>query len=129
MKNLLKALSKRVLIPLGLTAVASATDPAIHKKMFGSGRSSDLASHMITLITSNEEMNDIMKIVKSLEESGLLMKGASETIKNEAKEQKGGFLNMFLRILGASLRTQLEQVKIQLELVKIFTATSFFNKF
>ena len=129
MKNLLKALSKRVLIPLGLTAVTSATDPAIHKKMFGSGRSSDLASHMIILITSNEEMNDIMKIVKSLEESGLLMKGASETIKNEAKEQKGGFLNMFLRILGASLRTQLEQVKIQLELVKIFTATSFFNKF
>ena len=129
MKNLLKALSKRVLIPLGLTAVTSATDPAIHKKMFGSGRSSDLASHMIILITSNEEMNDIMKIVKSLEESGLLMKGTSETIKNEAKEQKGGFLNIFLRILGASLRTQLEQVKIQLELVKIFTATSFFNKF
>ena len=43
---------------------------------------------MTTLIISNEEMNDIMKIVKSLEESGLLIKGVSETIKNEAKEQK-----------------------------------------
>ena len=47
---------------------------------------------MITLIISNEEMNDIMKIVKSLQESGLLMKGISGTIKNEAKEQKGRFL-------------------------------------
>ena len=45
-----------------------------------------------TLIISNEKMNNIMKIVKSLEESGLLIKGVSETIKNETKEQKGGFL-------------------------------------
>ena len=59
MKNVLKPLAKSVLIPLGLTAVASATDAAIHKKMFGSG--------VTTLIISNEEMNDIMKIVKSLE--------------------------------------------------------------
>ena len=48
-------------------------------------------------------MNDILKIVKSLEESGLLIKGVSETIKNEAKEEKGGFLKMLLGILGASL--------------------------
>ena len=48
-------------------------------------------------------MNDILKIVKSLEESGLLIKGVSETIKNEAKEEKGGFLEMLLGILGASL--------------------------
>ena len=41
-------------------------------------------------------MNDIMKIVKSLEDSGLLIKGVSETIKNDAKEQKGGFLSMLL---------------------------------
>ena len=54
--------------------------------MFGSG--------MTTLIISNEEMNDIMKIIKSLEESGLLIKSVSETIKNETKEQKGGFLGM-----------------------------------
>ena len=48
-------------------------------------------------------MNDIMKTVKSLEESGLLVKGVSETIKNEAKDQKGGFLRMLLGTLGASL--------------------------
>ena len=58
-KNVLKPLAKSVLIPLGLTAAASATDPAIHKNMFGSG--------VTTLIISNEEMNDIMNIVKSLE--------------------------------------------------------------
>ena len=56
-----------------------------------------------TLIISNEEMNDIMKIVKSLEESILLRKGVSETIKNEAKEQESGFLSMLLGTLGASL--------------------------
>ena len=48
-------------------------------------------SDTTTLIISNEEMNDITKIVKSLEESGLLIKGVSETIKNEAKEQKANF--------------------------------------
>ena len=60
-------------------------------------------SDMTTLIISNEEMNDIMKITKSLEESWLLIKGVSETIKNEAKEQKGGFLGILLGTLGASL--------------------------
>ena len=58
MKNVLKPLAKIVSIPLGLTAAASATDTAIHKKMFG--------SEMTTLIISNEEMNDIIKIVKPL---------------------------------------------------------------
>ena len=48
-------------------------------------------------------MNDIIKIIKSLNESGLLIKGVSQTIKNEAKEQKGGFLSMLLSTLGASL--------------------------
>ena len=80
MRNVLKPLGKSVLIPLGLTAAVAAKHAAIHKKMFGS----DTA----TLIISNEEMNDIMKIVKSLEESGLLIKGVSETIKSEAKEKK-----------------------------------------
>ena len=79
MKNVSKPLAKRVSISLGLTA-AAATDAAIHKKMFGSG--------MIELIISNEEMNYIMKIVKSLEEYGLLIKSLSKTIKNEAKEHK-----------------------------------------
>ena len=58
---------------------------------------------MTTLIISNEELDDIMKIVKSLEESYLLIKGVSETIKNEVKEQKVGFLNMLLGILCAIL--------------------------
>ena len=58
---------------------------------------------MTTLIISNEEINDIMKIIKSLEDAGLLIKVVSETIENEAKEQKGGFLGMFLGTLGASL--------------------------
>ena len=77
--NALKPSAKSVLIPSRLKA-ASATDAAIHKKMFGSG--------VTTLIILNEETNDIMKIVKSLEESGLLIKGVSEIIKNEGKEQK-----------------------------------------
>ena len=95
MKNVLKPLPKSALIPLGLIAAASATDAAIHAKMF--------ESCTITLVISNEEMNDISKIVKSLEQFGLSIKGFSETIKNEAKEQKVGFLSMLLGILGASL--------------------------
>ena len=59
-RNILKQLAKSVLIPLGLTAVASATDAAIHKEMFGLGRPWDLALRMTTLIISNEEMNDII---------------------------------------------------------------------
>ena len=93
--NVLKPLAKTILMPLGLTAAAATTDAAIHKKMFGSGTT--------ILIISNEEMNNAKKIFKSLEEFGLLIKGASETIKNEAKEQKGGFVNMLLGTLGASL--------------------------
>ena len=73
MKNVLKPLANSALKPLGLTAAAAATDTAIHKKMFGSGtRPSDLAKQT-ALIISNEEMNDIMKEDKSLEESGLLI--------------------------------------------------------
>ena len=77
MKNVLvlKPLTKSVLIPLGLTASASATDAAINKKMIGSG--------ITTIIILNEETNDIMKIVQSFEESGLLIKGVSKTIINE----------------------------------------------
>ena len=92
MKNVLKSLTKRVLIPVGLTAAASATDAAICLDLV-----------FTTIIISNEEMNDIMKIFKSFEESGLLIKGVSETIKNEAKKPKGGFLSMLLGTLGASL--------------------------
>ena len=92
--NVIKPLAKTVLIPLGLTAAVSATDTAIQKEMFGSGTT--------TLITFNEEMNNIMEIDKSLE-SGLLIKGINKIIKNEAKEQKRWFLRMLLGTLGASL--------------------------
>ena len=98
-------------MPLWLTAAASATDAATHKKIFGPGTClSDLAKRT-TLIVSNEEMHDIMKIVKSLEESGLLIKDVCKTIKNEAKEQKGGFLWMLLGTLGGSLLGDLLTVK------------------
>ena len=62
-------------------------------------------SCVTTLITSNEEMNDIMKIIKSLEEFILLIKDVSEAIKNEAKEQKGGFIVMLLSSLLRNLLT------------------------
>ena len=88
-------LAKNVLAPLGLSAAMSAIDGSIKKKMLGSGATS--------LIISNDEMDDILKIVKSLENSGLLLKGVSETIQHEAKEQRGGFLSMLLCTLGASL--------------------------
>ena len=93
-KNVIKPLAKIVLIPLGLTAAASAADAGIHKKILGSGT---------TLIISNEEMNDVMKIVQALEDSNILLKRVTKTIKNETKEQKGGFLSMLLGTLGASL--------------------------
>ena len=91
----LKPLAKSVLIPLVLTEAASAADAAIPKKMFGYSKT--------ILIISKEEMNDIMKIVKSLEESGLLIKDVSKTIKNEAKAQKGELIGMLLGTWGASL--------------------------
>ena len=80
MKNVIKPLAKSVLIPLGLTGAASAADAGIHKKTLGSGTT--------TLIIPNDEMEDIIKIVKSFEDSDLLLKGVSETTQNEAKEQK-----------------------------------------
>ena len=94
--NVIKPLAKSVLIPLGLTAAASTADVGIHKKILESGNN-------ITLIISNDEINDIIKIVKSLDDSGLLLKGVTETVQNELKEQKGGFLSMLLGTLGASL--------------------------
>ena len=96
-KNVIRPLAKIVLIPLRLTAAASAADAGIHKKILGSGRKNT------TLKISNDEMDGILKIVKSLENSGVLLKGVSETIQHEAKEQRGGFLSMLLDTLGASL--------------------------
>ena len=79
------------MVPLGLTAATPATDAAIQNKIFGSRRPSDLAPRKIALIVSSKEMEDMMKLVKSLEESGLLKKGVTETIRNETKKN-GGFV-------------------------------------
>ena len=86
-------LAKNVLAPLGLTAAISVVDGSIQKKIHGSG---------VKLIIEQEDMN-IMKIIEALENSGILLKGVSKTIKNETKEQKGGFLSMLLGTLGATL--------------------------
>ena len=94
--NVIKPLAKWVLISLGLTAAALAAYAGIHKKILGSGNTT-------TLIISNNEMEDIIKIVKSLEDSGLLLEGVTETVQNEVKEQKRGFLGTSLGTLGASL--------------------------
>ena len=88
-------LAKSVLVTLRLTASASATDAAIQKKIYG--------SNTTTLVFSNENLNDIMKIDKSLEGSGLLITGVSKTVENEVKKQKVGFLDMLAATLGASL--------------------------
>ena len=84
-----------ILAPLGITAAASAIDARIQKKIHGSGTT--------TLIYSNEEMNDIMKIVHAIEDSNILLKGVTKIIKNKTKEQKVEFLSMLLGSLGASL--------------------------
>ena len=88
-------LAKNVLAPLGLTAGMSATDGSIQKKIHGSG---------VKLIIEQEDMNDIMKIIEALENSGILLKRVTKMIENETKEQRGGgFLGMLLGTLGASL--------------------------
>ena len=92
-ENVLRLLAKNVLLPFKLTAGMLLTDTAIQKKIFGSG--------MTALIISNEEMKHIIKIVKSLEESGLLIKRVSEMIEKEVKEQKVIFIPMFIGTLAA----------------------------
>ena len=99
-KNVIKLLAKSVLIPLGLTAAGSTADAGIHKKVLGPGHNHP--SPNATLIISNDEIGDVIKIVKSLEDSGLLIKGITAAIQNEVKEKKGGFLSMLLGILGTS---------------------------
>ena len=87
-------LAKYVLAPLGLTAAMSAIDGSIQRKIHGSGAK---------LIIEQEDMNDIMKIIEVLENSGILLKGVTKTIENETKEHRGGFLRMLLGTLGVIL--------------------------
>ena len=140
-------LANNVLVPLGITDATSAIDAGIQKKKHGSWSTS--------LIISNEEMNDIMKIVQALVDSNILLKGVTKTMKNKTKEQKGGFLSMLLgtsgtRLLGslltgkgiaragsARLLSSVSQNKKKKGIVRagtvkkkgIFNAASSFNKF
>ena len=82
-RSVLKSFAKSVLVPLGLTAAVSVIDVAIRKEIFRSG--------MTILIISNKEMNDITKVVRSLDESGVFIKGVSERIKMKQKNKKADF--------------------------------------
>ena len=85
----------KVAMPLAKNAAAMcAIDGSIQKKIHGSG---------VKLIIEEEDMKDIIKIIEALENSGILLQGATKTIENETKEQRGGFLSMLLGTLGASL--------------------------
>ena len=102
-KNILKPLANSALIPLGLTTAASVTNAGIQNKNHG--------FWMTALIISNKEMKDTMKIVKSLEEFGSLIKDFNEKIEIEAKEQKGGFLGMLLGIVCSTIPWNLLKCK------------------
>ena len=94
MKNMSTPLTKNVLLPLWVTAAASATDAAIQKKVYGSG---------ITFLVNISQLDDTMKIVKSFGDATLLIKVVSETVEIEVNEQRRGFLGMLAATLGASL--------------------------
>ena len=87
MKSVITLLAKSALVPLGLTAAASSADAGIHKKILGSGNNT-------TLIVSNKDMDDFIEMVKSLKDSGLLLKRITESVQNEIKKKnrKAGFL-------------------------------------
>ena len=89
------SLAKNILALLGITVASSAIDVGIQKKIHGSGTT--------TLTVSNKEMNDIMKIVQALENYNILLKGVTEIIKNETKEQHEGFLGILVVTLGSIL--------------------------
>ena len=88
-------LAQNILALLRITAAAWAIDARIRKKIHGSGTT--------TLIISNEEMNDIMKIFQALEDSNILLKGITKAVKNETREQRGGFLGTLVGTLGSIL--------------------------
>ena len=83
------------MVPFWLTVAAWTTDAAIQKKVFDSGT---------TLVFSNKEIDDIMKLIRSLEDAALLIKGVCEKVEQDVKEQqKGEFLAMLAASLGANL--------------------------
>ena len=88
-------LAKKMLAPLGITTAEVSIDARSQNKIHGLGTT--------TLITSNKETNEIMKIVQTLRDSNILLKGVTKTLKNEIKGRKVGFLRMLLDTLRASL--------------------------
>ena len=93
MKNVPTLLAKSVIVPLWLIVTASATYATIQNKIFGSGT---------MLVFSIEDLNDITKIVKSLEDAGLMVKVVTGKVKNEIKQQKPAFLDILDATLSAS---------------------------
>ena len=93
MKNVPTLLAKSVIVPLWLIVTASATYATIQNKIFGSGT---------MLVFSIEDLNDITKIVKSLEDAGLMVNVVTGKVKNEIKQQKPGFLDILDATLSAS---------------------------
>ena len=89
------SVGKNLLASLGLSAAISAADAGIQKSIFGSG--------ITTLKIGNKELNDLMKIIKVLENHGVLLKGITKTVQNDVKSQRGDFLSVLLGTLGASL--------------------------
>ena len=94
-KNVFTSLTESLLLPSGLTETVSTTDEGIQKRCFRSG--------MTNLILSNEELHDIMKMVKSYKHACLLIKVVSKTTDNDAKKQKAGFLAMLLGTLAVNV--------------------------
>ena len=92
---MLQLFEKKLLVSLGLTTAALAADSESIQKILCFGTT--------TLIVSNEEMNNVIKMVKSLKISGLLLKGVAKTNENKTREQRTGVLIMLLGTLGASL--------------------------
>ena len=83
------SIGKNILAPPGLSIAMSATDAAIQKKIYGSGNT--------ILIISNDDLDDLIKIITALEEHDILLKGTTKTIKNNTKKQEGGFLRTIFR--------------------------------
>ena len=89
--NVAIPLAKNILAPLGITAAASAIDAGIHRKSYGSGTT-----------TSNKEINDIIKIVQTHENSNILPERVTKAAKTEIREQRGGFLKTLVGTLGST---------------------------
>ena len=99
-------LANNILVPLQITAAASALDARIQKKIHDSGcppSTMKVGSGTTTLIISNKDINEIIKMVQVLDDSNILLKGVTETITNENKEQRGGLLGTLVGTLGSIL--------------------------